>query len=145
MADLVIILALGYVIQDILDIMGFTDFILGICQMVPITALIPFAVFVWFGFEEYLFSLNYTIYQIMLPVFVVVLPATGANLPLTLGALFSGCLFGANSCVISDLGIVAAKGNRVTIYDQFVACQPYYWPLFPITAVIYLILGFVFP
>lgn len=144
MADLVIILALGYVIQDILQIMGFEEFILGVCTMIPYASLIPVAVFLWFAFEEYLFSLNYTIYQIMLPVFVVVLPAAGANVPLTLGALFSGCLFGANSCVISDLGIVSAKANRVGIYDQFVACQPYYWPLIPVCAVIYLILGFIF-
>ena len=143
MADLVIILALGYVIQNVLSTMGFESFILGVCQLVPLAALMPFAVFVWFALEEYLFSLNYTMYQIMLPALVVVLPAIGANVPLTLGALFSACLFGANSCVISDLGVVAAKSCRVTIYDQYTACQPYYWLLFPVTAVIYLILGFV--
>lgn len=81
---------------------------------------------------------------ILFPTLLVVLPEVGANVPMCLAAIISAGLFGANTCVISDLGIIAAKSCRVNIYDQFVACQPYYWICFVITAVGYLALGFLF-
>ncbi|MEG1594207.1 MAG: Na+/H+ antiporter NhaC family protein, partial [Oscillibacter sp.] len=143
MMDMTIILIFGYGIQSVMQTMGFESFVLDICGLIPIASLIPFIFFVYFALEEYLLSLNYTLYQILIPVLIVVLPATGANVPLTLGAIMSAALFGANTCVISDLGIIAAKSCRIKIYDQYICCQPYYWIAAAITAVAYLVLGFL--
>lgn len=143
MMDMTIILIFGYAIQGAMSAMGFDAFLLSVCQMVPIAALLPFAFFVYFGLEEYVMTLNYTLFVILMPVLIEILPATGANVPMCLAAVVSAALFGANACVISDLGIIAAKSTRVKIYEQYVACQPYYWIGFVITAVLYLVLGFV--
>ena len=70
-------------------------------------------------------QVNYTLYQIAIPVMMVVLPGVGANVPLCLGAIISAGLFGANACVVSDLGVVSARACRVTIYDQYRTSQPY--------------------
>lgn len=143
MFDMVVLLVLGYSIQSVLATMGFENFILGVCNLVPIASLIPAVFFVYFAFEEYLFSLNYTLYQILFPALVVVLPLTGANVPLTLGAVMSAVLFGANACVVSDCGVIAAKAVGVKIYDQYTAHLPYTLMTGAVTALIYLVLGFV--
>ena len=144
MMDMTVILMLGYSMQSVLEEMEFSSFILNVCNVVPLAALLPFVFFVYFGLQEYIMTMNYTLFLILFPTLMVVLPQVGANVPMCLAAIISAGLFGANNCVISDLGIIAAKSCRVDIYQQFVACQPYYWICFGVTAVAYLIMGFIF-
>ena len=144
MVDMVIILMLGYAMQECLYAMGMEDFVSSVCHAVPIASLLPVLFFVFFSCSEYLFSLNYTLYQIAFPVMMVVLPTVGANIPLCVGAIVSAGLFGANACVVSDLGVVSARACRVTIYDQYRTSQPYVIIAGVISAVLYLIAGFVF-
>ena len=99
---------------------------------------------IFFSCSEFLYSLNYTLYQIAIPVLMVVLTKVGANVPLCLGALISAGLFGANACVVSDLGIISARSCRVKVYDQYRTSLPYFVIAAVITAVLYLICGFVF-
>lgn len=144
MTDMVIILMLGYAMQECLYAMGMEDFVSSVCHAVPIASILPFLFFVFFSCSEYLFSLNYTLYQIAFPVMMVVLPTVGANIPLCVGAIISAGLFGANACVVSDLGVISARACRVTIYDQYRTSQPYVIIAGIISAVLYLIAGFVF-
>ena len=120
---------------------AFVESVLG---AIPIVSLIPFLIFVFFSCSEFLYSLNYTLYQIAIPVLMVVLTKLGANVPLCLGALISAGLFGANSCVVSDLGIISARSCRVKVYDQYRTSLPYFVIAAVITAVMYLVCGFVF-
>lgn len=144
MVDMVIILMIGYAMQEVMYTMGIEGFVQNVCNMIPIIRLIPFVLFVFFSFTEFLYSLNYTLYQIELPVMIVVLTRLGANVPLCIGAIISAGLFGANACVVSDLGIVSARANRVTIYDQYESSLPYVLISGVISAIFYLIAGFIF-
>lgn len=64
MVDMVVILMLGYAMQEVMDTMGMEGLVQMICQMIPI------------------------------PVMIVVLAKLGANLPLCIGAIVSaGCIF----------------------------------------------------
>ena len=144
MVDMVIILMIGYTMQKVMYTMGMEGFVQNVCNMIPIISLIPFVLFVFFSFTEFLYSLNYTLYQIALPVMIVVLTRLGANVPLCIGAIISAGLFGANACVVSDLGIVSARASRVTIYDQYESSLPYVFISGAISALFYLIAGFIF-
>ncbi|MCI5624221.1 MULTISPECIES: Na+/H+ antiporter NhaC family protein [Anaerostipes] len=143
MMDMVMILMIGYCMQEVMYAMGMEAFVQGVCNAIPIPSLIPFLIFVFFCCEEYLFSLNYTLFQIAIPVLMVVLSNMGANVPLCLGALISASLFGANACVVSDLGVVSARSCGVKIYEQYIACQPYFIISAVISGVMYLVAGFV--
>ncbi|MDD5922966.1 MAG: hypothetical protein PUC44_07320 [Eubacteriales bacterium] len=144
MMDMTIILILGYSLQTVLAEMSFDTFILKVCNIIPVAGLIPFFFFVYFGLEEYLVTMNYTLYLLLFPTLMVVLPQVGANVPLCIAAVISAGVFGGNNCIVSDLGIIAAKSCQVDIYDQFVCCQPYYWISFVISAALYLAVGLIF-
>lgn len=144
MVDMVIILMLGYAMEECMYAMGMEDFVFSVCHAVPIARMLPFIFFVFFSCSEYLFSLNYTLYQIAIPVMMMVLPGIGANVPLCLGAIISAGLFGANACVVSDLGVVSARACRVTIYDQYRTSQPYVLIAGAISAAMYFVVGFIF-
>lgn len=144
MMDMVMILMIGYAMQEVMYCMGMEDFVSSVLGAVPIVSLIPFLLFVFFCCSEFLYSLNYTLYQIAIPVLMVVLTKLGANVPLCLGALISAGLFGANACVVSDLGIISARSCRVKVYDQYRTSLPYVMIAGVISAVLFLISGFVF-
>lgn len=141
MMDMVLILMIGYIMQEVMYAMGMEAFVEGVLSAVPIAGILPFLIFLFFSVEEYLYSLNYTLFQIAIPVLLVVLPKVGANVPLCLGALISASLFGANACLVSDLGIISARSCRVTIYDQYRTSLPYFLISAGITAVLYLVVG----
>lgn len=143
MMDMVIILMIGYAMQEVMYEMGMETFVEGVCKAIPIPSLIPVLIFVFFCLTEYLFSLNYTLFQIAIPVFMVVLTNIGANVPLCLGALISASLFGANACVVSDLGVVSARSCGVKIYEQYIACQPYFILSAFISGILFLVAGFI--
>jgi tetracycline resistance efflux pump len=141
---MVIILMIGYIMQNVMYSMGMEAFVHTVLGGIPIVKLIPFILFAFFSCTEYLYSLNYTLYQIAIPVLMVVLTKIGANVPLCLGALISAGLFGANACVVSDLGVISARACRVKIYEQYETSLPYFIISAVITGVLYLIAGFVF-
>ena len=144
MMDMVMILMLGYAMQEVLYAMGMEAFVKSVCNAVPVPGLLPFLIFVFFCCEEYLYSLNYTLFQIAIPVLLAVLSGIpGANVPLCLGALISASLFGANACVVSDLGVVSARSCGVKIYEQYITCQPYFVISAVIAGVMYLAAGFL--
>jgi tetracycline resistance efflux pump len=143
MVDMTMILIMGYAIQTVMYDMGMEAFVKSVCGSIPVVNLIPVLVFVFFSCSEYLYSLNYTLFQIAIPVLMVVLPTVGANVPLTIGALISAGLFGANACVVSDAGVVSAKGCKIKPYAQYITSQPYFIIAALITAPLYLIAGFV--
>lgn len=144
MMDMVMILMLGYAMQEVLYAMGMETFVESVCRAIPIPSLLPFLIFVFFCCEEYLYSLNYTLFQIAIPVLLVVLSnIPGVNVPLCLGALISASLFGANACVVSDLGVVSARSCGVKIYEQYITCQPYFILSAVIAGVMYLAAGFL--
>lgn len=143
MVDMVIILMIGYTMQEVMYTMGMEAFVDSVCRLVPNPNLLPFILFVAFSCSEYLYSLNYTLYQIAIPVMLVVLPGVGANVPLCLGAIISAGLFGANACVVSDLGVISARASGVQVYEQYRSSQPYVLIAGAVTAVLYLAAGFI--
>lgn len=144
MTDMVIILMIGYTMQEVMYAMGMEAFVETVCNAIPFVSLIPFLLFVFFCCTEYLYSLNYTLYQLAIPVMMVVLPSVGANIPLCLGAIISAGLFGANACVVSDLGIISARSCRVKIYEQYQTSQPYVLIAGAVSALMFLVAGFIF-
>lgn len=144
MMDMVMILMLGYSIQEVMYTMGMEAFVESVCSAVPLVTLLPVLIFIFFSCSEYLYSLNYTLYQIAIPILMAVLPKVGANVPLCLGALISAGLFGANACVISDLGVLSARACRVRVYEQYITSQPYFIISGIIAAAGYLAAGFLF-
>ena len=86
MVDMVIILMIGYAMQEVMYTMGIEGFVQNVCKydsdhspdsicFICILQLLT----------EFLYSLNYTLYQIELPVMIVVLTRLGANVPLCIG------------------------------------------------------------
>lgn len=143
MLDLVILLVFGYMIGGVMEEMGFAQFITGVAGHVTIPALFPAIIFILFCCTEYLCTLNWTLFIIAMPILYQVAPAIGANLQLTIAAMISAGLFGSNTCPFSDGGIVVSKGFRMNLYDHGFSSMPYFIITAVLSAIAYVIAGFV--
>ncbi len=141
--SLALIMALAFIFVAALNEMGFTDFIIrGVSGNVPV-ALLPFLIFFLFGITEFLVTLNWSLYLLALPVVIPLAEQTGANPNLVIAALVSAGLWGATSCITSDVGLLNTYTTRVEPFKHWISNLPYQAIAWVIGAIAYLIAGVI--
>ncbi|WP_369426655.1 hypothetical protein [Paenibacillus ehimensis] len=79
-----------------------------------------------------------------IPVLLQLSASVGANTPLTLAALLSAGIWGASTCITSDIGLLTAYSTKTTVYRHFKTKLPYSLMAFVLSAIAYLIGGLFF-
>lgn len=76
------------------------------------------------------------------PIILPLAAATGASIPLTLGAIISAACFGAQACFYSDVTLMSASACKINNVDYAMAQLPYIGIVAGITIVGYIVAGF---
>lgn len=84
-------------------------------------------------------------YGIMFPIAIPLAFATGANLPLVLGAVFSGGIFGDHSSPISDTTVLASSTSGSDHMVHVRTRVPYALVTAAVTASLSLLFGLLLP
>jgi Na+/H+ antiporter NhaC len=107
--------------------------------------VVPVAVFLVTSFVSFSDGSSWATYGIMFPIAIPVAFATGANLVLVLGAVFSGGIFGDHTSPISDTTVLAsstsASDHMVHVRTQI----PYAIASGAVAAGLFLLFGFLLP
>lgn len=139
-----VILMFASSIQNAVSILGIASFITATFGGIP-AAVVPLVVFLVTSFVSFSDGSSWSTYGIMFPIAVPLAFATGANLPLVLGAVFSGGIFGDHTSPISDTTVLASStagsDHMVHVRTQ----MPYAFITAGIAASLFLLLGFVLP
>lgn len=143
MLMLVAIMAAAFVLVDGVTALGFTTWMIGVTESVVTPALLPFTVFVLFGITEFLVTLNWSLYIMALPVVIPLARSVGANTDMTIAALVSAGLWGATTCLTSDVGMLTAFSTRVDVFRHYITNLPYQLIAFVVAAAAYLVTGLV--
>lgn len=143
MLSLALIMAMAFIFVAALDELGFTDFVISrVSGNVP-AAMLPVLVFVLFGITEFLVTLNWSLYLLALPVVIPLAQQAGANPNLTIAALISAGLWGATSCITSDVGLLNTFTTRTQVFQHWVTNLPFQAIAWVLAAVAYLVAGVV--
>lgn len=144
MLELGTLMALSYVLADAVMEIGFTDFIIGVVQNSNFNvAFLPLVVFCLFAVTEFLVTLNWTLWMIAMPVIVALCAATGANSLITVAALLSAGIWGSNSCIISDAGMLTASTAHMDKVQHWRGVLPYTVIGLVISIIFYTVVGVV--
>lgn len=127
-----------------LDAMGFADYVIGLTQNLISPKLLPFIVFVVFSITEFLCSFNWTLYMMALPIVVPLSQAIGANTVIVIAALICAGNWGSMGCLYSDGALVAAAATDTDVYEASTAALPYMLICCGLSAVAFLVCGFIF-
>ena len=76
------------------------------------------------------------------PIILPLAASSGANIPLTLGAIISAACFGAQACFYSDVTLLSASACRINNVDYAIAQLPYIGIVTAISFIGYLAFGF---
>jgi len=103
-----VILMFASSIQNAVSLLGIGAFITETFGDIP-AFIVPVAVFATTSFVSFSDGSSWSTYGIMFPIAIPLAFATGANLHLVLGAVFSGGIFGDHTSPISDTTVLASS------------------------------------
>ncbi|WP_435077676.1 Na+/H+ antiporter NhaC family protein [Halococcus sp. AFM35] len=138
------ILTLAITIQNTVSTLGISNFVTDWFQGIPV-GLIPVLVFVVTAFVSFSDGSSWATYGIMFPIVIPVAFTTGANLPLVLGAVLSGGIFGDHCSPISDTTVLSSSTSGSDHMVHVRTQIPYALVTAAIAGTLFLVLGFVVP
>ncbi|WP_227374268.1 Na+/H+ antiporter NhaC family protein [Haladaptatus halobius] len=139
-----VILMFASSIQNAVTVLGISNFVTNWFDEIP-PALVPVLLFLVTSGVSFSDGSSWATYGIMFPIAIPVAFSTGANLPLVLGAVFSGGIFGDHSSPISDTTVLASSTSGSDHLVHVRTQIPYALICAGVAGTLFLLLGFVLP
>ncbi|MBC8584627.1 sodium:proton antiporter [Oscillospiraceae bacterium NSJ-64] len=139
-----ILFVASYALAGIFETTGFVDYLVSIAQNVVNPALLPVMLFLIFCCSEAAMSLNWSLMLIAFPVVIPLALGIGANVYLTAAAVISAGCFGCHLCYVCDYTSMSGQFCGIQPAHHASTCVPYALIFGGITAVLYLVCGFIF-
>jgi tetracycline resistance efflux pump len=137
-----VLLLFSYLLKDLGDEMGLTQYVISAVEPVVNKHWLPLAIFLSLGLIAFTTGNSWGLYAIAVPLVVPLAHDLGGNIWLCIGAVISAGAFGAHACFYSDATILAAQGAECNNYQHGITQLPFALISFTITCIIYIILGY---
>ena len=136
------ILMMSYVLKDVNDKMGLTQYVLQSVSPYVSKALLPVIVFASLSVISVTTGSSWGLYAVAIPIVVPLAQHLGSNVLLNCGAVVSAGVFGANACLYSDATVLTSQSTENSNLDNGLAQLPYALIAFGLSCVAYLIFGY---
>ncbi|MCY6371216.1 sodium:proton antiporter [Clostridium ganghwense] len=122
--EITVILTLAFALSSLVGQLGTGAYIAGMCGSVS-KALIPFIIFVLGMLMSFATGTSSGTVSVLIPIAVPLASALGVNMPLLLGAIISGAVFGDHCSPISDSTILASMIAEIDVMAHVKTQMPY--------------------
>lgn len=136
------ILMMSYVLKDVNDKMGLTQYILHSASPYLNKEWLPVIVFVSLSLISVTTGSSWGLYAIAIPLVVPLAQHFGSNVLLNCGAVISAGVFGANACLYSDATVLTGQSTECNNLDHGLSQLPYAFIAFVVSAGVYVLLGY---
>ncbi|WP_183572938.1 Na+/H+ antiporter NhaC family protein [Mucilaginibacter sp. X5P1] len=137
------ILMMSYVLKDVNDKMGLTQYVLHSASPYLNKEFLPVIIFASLSIISVTTGSSWGLYAIAIPLVVPLAQHFGSNVLLNCGAVISAGVFGANACLYSDATVLTAQSTECNNLDHGLSQLPYALIAFSISALVYVLLGYV--
>lgn len=124
--------------------LGMTEFVIYATEPVLSPKLFPFLVFIFMSLLAFGSGSFWGVAAIAFPIILPLAESLGVNIFLASGALVSATVFGSQACFFSDCATIVCMATDIRNSDYARSTLPMFYIPFGITAIIFLILGFIF-
>ncbi|MDR0909489.1 MAG: hypothetical protein LBM77_06950 [Spirochaetaceae bacterium] len=138
-----ILFILAYSFNELNALLGMPDFIIGSVTPLMQGSLLPFITFIICAIYAFFTGACWDLTFIIAPIVVPLAMAIGVNPTLALCAVFSGALYGNVLCPYGDGVILTSQATDLKPMDVMYAISPYMLIGGGVSAVLYLIFGFI--
>ncbi|CAH2212179.1 Na+/H+ antiporter NhaC family protein [Tepidibacter aestuarii] len=122
--EITVILTLAFALSSLVGQLGTGAYIAGVSDSVS-KSLIPFIIFILGMFMSFATGTSGGTVSVLIPVAVPLAAALGVNMPLVLGAIISGAVFGDHCSPISDSTILASMIAEIDVMSHVKTQMPY--------------------
>ncbi len=143
MLFIAVVLVTSLFYRDSINLIGLPDYLIEVAGPYMSAAWLPAIAFVLIGLVCFATGNIWSIPAVCTPIILPLAVASGASIPLTLGAIISAACFGAQACFYSDVTLLSASACRINNVDYAVAQLPYIGIVSAIAFAGYLVAGFV--
>jgi len=138
-----IMLVFAYAIGGVCSDLGTGHYVAQLFSGVLPAWLLPTVIFVVTCFISFSTGSSWGAFAIMIPVAIPAAMALHVSLPLAVGAVLSGGVFGDHSSILSDTTIISAMASVADLLDHFTTQLPYALIAAGLSAALYLVAGIV--
>jgi len=135
------LMMLAFALGDLSREMGTGPFVALIAKENIPKALLPMVAFTVSAIIGFATGTSWGTFAIMTPIGVALASGVGVSLPLIIGAILGGGVFGDQSSPVSDTAIVASMASASDHMDHINTQLPYTLTAATATAIIYLVIG----
>jgi tetracycline resistance efflux pump len=138
-----ILLLFSYVLKNLGDEMGLTQFVIQSVTPIVSKELLAVVIFVSLGAISFATGNSWGLYAIAIPMVAALSKEVGTDIWLCMGAVVSAGAFGAHACFYSDATILASQGTECNNYAHATTQLPFALVSFLLACIIFLIIGFM--
>jgi tetracycline resistance efflux pump len=136
------ILTMGYVLKKVGDKMELTPYVISSLQPYLSKTVLAAVIFVALSLISYLTAASWGLYLVAIPIVVPLAQSLGANVFLSLGAVFSAGVVGSQSSFYSDASVLTASSTECDGMEMFLTALPYNLLSITIATIFFLIAGY---
>ena len=125
MVPVVTVLLVSFAISAVARDLGTGTYLAGVAEAAMPAWLVPAVLFVTTSAVAFSTGTSWGTFAIMLPIAVPAAAALGLDLPLVVGAVLSGGIFGDHCSPISDTTIIASMASGSDLVDHVNTQLPY--------------------
>lgn len=138
-----VLLLLSYLLKNLGDEMGLTQYILDVVTPNVSRQMLPLAIFLSLGLVAFTTGNSWGLYAIAIPLVIPLSAALHCNVWLCIGAVVSAGAFGAHACFYSDATILAAQGAECNNFEHGITQLPFALISFSLSCVAYVAMGYL--
>jgi tetracycline resistance efflux pump len=139
-----LLMVLAFVFADVNDQIGFTYYVITSASQYMTPSLMPLTIFAVLAVTEFITGTNWGMYVIAFPIVIPLAMEMGVHMPLAVSAVLSAGVFGSHICFYSDATVLTSAATGCNNFDHAFTQAPFGILAAALTAVGYLITGFIF-
>ena len=139
----ILLMILAFLFAEVNEQIHFTYFVITSATKVITPTLLPLIVFIALAITEFITGTNWGMYIIALPIVIPLAQNLGADVTLAVSAVLSAGVFGSHICFYSDATVITSSATGCNNFDHAFTQAPYGLLAAAISAIFFLIAGFV--
>lgn len=143
MMPLALLMMLAFAISHVTKELGTGNYVAGLSKDFVSPGLVPFIIFIVAAFIAFSTGTSWGTFAIMIPIAVQMAQQLDVNPYLTIAAVLSGGVFGDHSSPISDTTIISSMASASDHVDHVKTQLPYALLAGSVSALLFLIFGFI--
>lgn len=137
------VLVMSYVLKNVGDEMGLTQYIVDALKTSANPKMLPALIFLSLGLVSFATGSSWGIYAVAIPIVTALATSLHLNPWVSLGAVVAAGTFGSHACFYSDAAVLTATGTECNNIEHGLTQLPYALAAFALATVAYLAVGYL--